>query len=696
MKKYILTLFVLAISTVLFAQTPQGINYQVVARDNAGQPIVNTSLTFTIAVKQSSTTLLTEYHTITSNSFGLCQMVIGSVNTNFNTIDWSVITSIKIGATDGTTTYDLGEASFQSVPYALYSHTAENLKGFQLDVSSVTPTNGQVLKFNNGVWEPANDDAGSGATPTLASGQILVGDGASNSAQTVSGDVKMVNGVFTIENDAVQLDNIDASQGTNGQHLIHNGTKWVAQIPTVPVFPKLHEVLDVDTLGIANDYILKWNATDSKWVVTAQGGGTSPWVDIAGSSPSKINYDGGISINSNTSHKGDLQIGDDFVINDGVTIGTKKASVITRNIAYDGTNLVYQRDANAEYVLLMDGELELGVLPSNLVNTSIGAGIEPLSKIVLKDTEITTRSSIMKFENPSNQEVMVVDGAGARVAIGTDADAVTLTYKDSNQGAGKVLTSDANGNATWQMPTGGSSPWAVSGTDINRLTGNIGIGTTIPKARIHIGDGSFSPFHTKSIFISDDGVPAYLELKSTDESEGIVFHAFSNVNSRSFIINNQSAGTANELTSFLPNDIFAMGTQGDKPYQLMTNSTPRIFIEGNGNVGIGTADPKVKLQVNGVQAFTPSSTVTASVNINPNLSSYVNITNNIPIGKLDVGVTAGQILYISNSAASTVVMSHGGNLHLRTGTDYSMGTYDTLTLIWNGSVWLEIGRSNNN
>ena len=59
---------------------------------------------------------------------------------------------------------------------------------------------------------------------------------------------------------------------------------------------------------------------------------------------------------------------------------------------------------------------------------------------------------------------------------------------DGTQGAGKVLTSDANGNASWQNAgAGADSDWTVVGNDMyNANTGNVGIGVTAPTRKLHI------------------------------------------------------------------------------------------------------------------------------------------------------------------------------------------------------------------
>lgn len=131
-----LLLFVLAlISFNLYAQAPQGINYQGVARDSEGKPIASTGISVRLSVLKNSATGEIEYaevHELQTNQFGLFTLVIGrgTVETgSFGFISWAVGSKwlqIEIDP-DGGRSFELaGSQQLMSVPYAFYSEYSGN------------------------------------------------------------------------------------------------------------------------------------------------------------------------------------------------------------------------------------------------------------------------------------------------------------------------------------------------------------------------------------------------------------------------------------------------------------------------------------------------------------------------------------------------------------------------------------------
>ncbi len=97
----------------------------------------------------------------------------------------------------------------------------------------------------------------------------------------------------------------------------------------------------------------------------------------------------------------------------------------------------------------------------------------------------------MMEENLSNDATLFVNDN--KVGIGTNSPYATLdivgTMKltDGNEGSGKILVSDASGNASWTDGTtvnGGG--WTVSGNYIYNSSDSVGIGTSTPGAKLEV------------------------------------------------------------------------------------------------------------------------------------------------------------------------------------------------------------------
>lgn len=131
----------------------------------------------------------------------------------------------------------------------------------------------------------------------------------------------------------------------------------------------------------------------------------------------------------------------------------------------------------------------------------------------------------------------------------------------------------------------------------------------------------------------------------------------------------------------------------------------------NGNTGLGTATPVVKLEVDGALALRPAAAtvnLTAAVtNLDPgtdNRSTYFLNSDNLPANRqvtLSNGTVPGQLLILHSvtNTANGFSLIDSGNIRHSSGGAGSFSNqdfYDSLTLIWDGTVWSQLSVANNN
>jgi len=144
-------------------------------------------------------------------------------------------------------------------------------------------------------------------------------------------------------------------------------------------------------------------------------------------------------------------------------------------------------------------------------------------------------------------------------------------------------------------------------------------------------------------------------------------------------------------------------SSGDYDFRCESNNNSHmIFMDaGNDRVGIKESAPSVTLQVGGNFAMGTGGELTVSTGSVTATHSYhtVDTESDASTDDLDTisgGVVAGQIIVIKaeNTARSVVAKDGTGNLKLAG--DFTMdNTEDTLMLVYDGSNWLEVTRSNN-
>lgn len=132
MKNILSIMLVWFFAVSAWAQVPQSINYQAIARNNTGAALANQSISARYTISDQiagGSTLYQEVKTgLSTNAFGLFTHAIGTgtqVGANaFSSINWaggSRFLKVEIDPAGGTNFIDMGTSPLNSVPYALFA-----------------------------------------------------------------------------------------------------------------------------------------------------------------------------------------------------------------------------------------------------------------------------------------------------------------------------------------------------------------------------------------------------------------------------------------------------------------------------------------------------------------------------------------------------------------------------------------------
>jgi hypothetical protein len=133
-----------------FAQ-PNGINYQLVARNNSGEIVISKTIKVKASILKGSlkgAPVLMELHTVRTNEVGLFNIIVGQgsgIEGNIKEIQWgedNYFLKVEVDPTGGYTFNEVGVFQFLNVPYAFFATEARkvsfnknldemNLTGFQ-------------------------------------------------------------------------------------------------------------------------------------------------------------------------------------------------------------------------------------------------------------------------------------------------------------------------------------------------------------------------------------------------------------------------------------------------------------------------------------------------------------------------------------------------------------------------------------
>ncbi|HEY6505833.1 MAG TPA: hypothetical protein VIZ28_17785 [Chitinophagaceae bacterium] len=198
MKKSALILVLFVAFKSAWAQMPQALNYQAIARNSMGQIVPSQSIgvRFTVLDLTGTNILYQETYNTTTNNFGLFTLAIGKgtpVSGTFAGIDWAAAGDkylrVEIAPLGGTNYTIQGISQLLSVPYALYSEKTKLIGG-----NAITITNGNTINANylagNAITINSNTISGNyqPGTAININGNIISGNYQAGPGITINGN----------------------------------------------------------------------------------------------------------------------------------------------------------------------------------------------------------------------------------------------------------------------------------------------------------------------------------------------------------------------------------------------------------------------------------------------------------------------------------------------------------------------------
>ena len=228
----------------------------------------------------------------------------------------------------------------------------------------------------------------------------------------------------------------------------------------------------------------------------------------------------------------------------------------------------------------------------------------------------TSPSAKLQIASPASGVTMYVGRylGQSSIKAGPDADGGYLALDAS--GSGATIINHYTPNNIW-MVTGG---------------GSVGIGTSSPSAKLHIsasGTTNDLLVGTNKLFVSSSGNVGIGTTSPVGNVNIIPTNtiAGSNLANAGLLIGSPSAGIGidtNEIYNSGSNLI--IGTIGSNSIVFSPNSTPRMYISSDGNVGIGTTTPSHILHISGSSAQASLLLVERASSANANIQ-YKNNTS---------------------------------------------------------------------
>jgi hypothetical protein len=186
----LVTALLIAISSI--ANPTNGFKYQAIVRNNQGAVLENSAVLLKVSILQGAengASVYSEEHQVTTNSFGLINLVIGNGTNpagNFNAINWSAdsyFLKVEMAISPGTNFELLGISALLAVPYALHAETVTNNADADADplneiqVLDLTGATLSISQSNSVDFTPLITNISDNQTLSLTDDQLSITNG---------------------------------------------------------------------------------------------------------------------------------------------------------------------------------------------------------------------------------------------------------------------------------------------------------------------------------------------------------------------------------------------------------------------------------------------------------------------------------------------------------------------------------------
>lgn len=526
---FVVTFGLFAISG--FSQAPEAVNYQAVARDGSGTPLVNQSVNVQFEIRQGTsagTAVYVETHSLTTNPYGLFTAELGRGSTAlgvFSGISWGTDNFYLHVTVNG----DAMPSATQllSVPYALYAKESGNgpqgAPGKNTLMNSTLEAVG-VNCANGGQFIETGLDANENGVLDAAEVQV---------------SYYICNGTDGVDG----VDGINGQDGVDGQD--GTGVNWLGTLTNEPTSASVNDAYYNSTDGVSYIYdgtnwtTLAQDGVDGNDGVDGQDGESVNWLGTLTSDPVSANtndayynstdgaayiYDG-VSWNILAQDGNDGVNGTSYFAGNGITISND--SIINMgDLDNDASNELQVLSIVNDTIYLDNGGGQVGLPPvlgdnwGNDTVTTLGSNIlgngtsaSPL-QVIDNDTSASNELQVLSIIN----DTIYLNNGGGQVGLppvsgdnwgndtvttfganilgnGTSASPLQVIDNDtsaSNELQVLSIVNDTiylnNGGGQVGLPSSGDSDWEVAGDTLypTSLSSYVGVGTSSPVAQLSV------------------------------------------------------------------------------------------------------------------------------------------------------------------------------------------------------------------